>query len=542
MKTNHKDIPCANHPHILVHITWTERETGPISIRGYAVDAETGVRKDYSKDRKRTARNRSEIPAKQEHLYNCICAEVERHERRAAEKAASPAEENKSLFRIAFEEVESSGDTIGSNWGPDTHDSWLTYFRRNILHNLEVVGIENWMQQDTDDLRAKLLDEILASKKSYGYESVATETLRKNLAACDQIYRAMCARYPVLPSISFCDSAPPKAPKPEHIKSLLPKVRSSLVAQIEDLVCISPRLAIAAVAMYDCGLRTAEAAAVWRDVILAYDDCLAILVQYQVKDGKRTRILKTENAYRQVPLSNWGTAMIRQCLSNLSSTQDGEENLACDVRLLTRTLKGFLVKAGLTKKDFEEATQVMREKPDIDGLRRRVQDVNAYILRHDWASRARNICGLPSMVIDILLGHDVKIPAKRREDLRLPQQQVSLSRELERHVHNPKYSKHPGITPYSLTHSTDIDLIPFDVIRLHNASNEDIDVKLDIESIVNSENILIIAPNESQIHSTGRNISTNCRRLPDTPIIGKSLTKEEEASEKEKEQKKEGQE
>lgn len=535
MKTNHKDIPCDKYPHVSVHITWSEAADGSANIRGYAINTETGVRMAYSKDRKRTARNRSEIPAKQEHLYNCICQEVARHERRAAEKAVSPVGESKSLFRIAFEEVESSGDTIGSNWGPDTHDSWLTYFRRNILPNLEVVGIENWMQQDTDDLRVKLLDEILVSKKSYGYENVAAGTLRKNLAACDQIYRAMCARYPVLPSISFCDSVPPKSPKPEHIKSLLPKVRSSLVAQIEDLVCISPRLAIAAVAMYDCGLRTAEAAAVWRDVILAYGDCLSILVQYQVKDGKRTRILKTENAYRQVPLSNWGKTMISQCIANLSSTQDDGENSVCDVRLLSRTLKVLLIKAGLTKSDFEEATQAMREKPDIDGLRRRVQDVNAYILRHDWSSRARNICGLPSMVIDILLGHDVKIPAKKREDLRLPQQQVSLSHELERHIHNPKHSKHPGITPYSLTHSTDIDLIPFDVIRLHNASNEDIDVKLDIEAIVNSENILIIAPNESQIHSTGRNISTNCRRLPDTPIIGKSLTKEDEASEKEKE-------
>lgn len=538
MASKHKDIPCRDHAHISAHITWSEATDGSANIRGYAINTETGVRMNYSKDRKRTARNRSEIPAKQEHLYNCICAEVARHERRAVEKKASPVDEEKSLFRIAFEEVESSGDTVGPNWSPDTHDSWLTYFRRNILPSLEVVGIENWAQQDTDDLRVKLLDEILVSKKSYGYENVAAETLRKNLAACDQIYRSMCARYPVLPSISFCDSAPPKAPKPEHIKSLLPKVRSSLVAQIEDLVCISPRLAIAAVAMYDCGLRTAEAAAVWRDVILAYGDCLSILVQYQVKDGKRTRILKTENAYRQVPLSNWGKTMISQCIANLSSTQDDGENSVCDVRLLSRTLKVLLIKAGLTKSDFEEATQAMREKPDIDGLRRRVQDVNAYILRHDWSSRARNICGLPSMVIDILLGHDVKIPAKKREDLRLPQQQVSLSHELERHIHNPKHSKHPGITPYSLTHSTDIDLIPFDVIRLHNASNEDIDVKLDIEAIVNSENILIIAPNESQIHSTGRNISTNCRRLPDTPIIGKSLTKEDEASEKEKEQKK----
>lgn len=300
---------------------------------------------------------------------------------------------------------------------------------------------------------------------------------------------------------------------------------------IEKMIDREPRLAMAAVIMYDGGLRTAEAAAVWVDVLYDGDGLTRVLVCYQVQDGVRTKILKTTNAYRMIVLSCWGSTMLYRCLDKLSAELNNTANLTCDPRKLSATLREMLMDAGLTAEDFAAAEQAMREKPDYDGFGRPVFDVCAYILRRDWASRARNICGLTSLEIDVFLGHRVKVPQKKREDLRLIENLTKLSKKLERYVHDPQYSRHPGIVPYKLAHSIDLDLIPYDLIRLRNTSCETVEVKLDIEAILNSEYIEVIVGAAGQQQSTTRYIPTHCVRNCE-PIIGKSYVEEEIEDEK----------
>lgn len=530
MKSSHKDIPCANYPHVSAHITWRASARGPITLRGYLIDSDSGVRKGYSKELKRTAQDPEEIPSKIQILYNALCVEVAQHERRAAKKVTN-SEGEKSDFALALDELELSEEVINSEWSPETRRGWIVYVRRNIIPKLEAVGSQNWTAQDSEDLESTLLKEILSSKKSIGYEDVAKATLQHNLSAFLQIYRSMRIRYPYLPDIHLSGMKNIRVSRPEQLKSLSNKVRRRIAKLVEALIETNPRLAMAAIMMLDCGLRTAEAAAVWKDVIVVHDTVTYVLVCYQVKGGSRTKVLKTSNAYRLVPLTYWGEVMIARCIDRLSQNSYGGANECCDVRTLSKTIREYLIAAGLTKEYLFNAAQIMRERPDIDGNGFRVHDVVAYILRRDWASRARNICGLPSIIIDALLGHQVKIPQKMRADLRHKEKLAEISVKLERYILDPEYSRHPGITPISLTHSTDIDLTPFDVIRLKNTSDELLDLKVDLEAILNAESLNIIAPKDSQYKSIHRYIQTHCQRDRD-PIIGSSFMGEEGESEK----------
>lgn len=525
----HKDIVCRNHPHVSVHITWTETANGPINIRGYAIDSESGIRKDYAKTHKHRAKSNSEIAAKQEHIFNAICAEVARHERRAAIKSTA-SQEATSPFERAFAELKSSPDPVCPDWGDRYTKGSITYFERHLLPMLIKYGNEEWSTSDREALHREIAEQILMSKRSAGHEATANETAYKNLVAADTIYQRMRDYDPSLPEISLRPRYTGRTAKREQIKSLPRKVRRRLARMLEKMIDREPRLAMAAVIMYDGGLRTAEAAAVWIDVIFNSDDLTRVLVCYQVQEGKRVNILKTSNAYRTIVLSHWGSTMLYRCLGKLPIDSDDIANQVCDTRKLSATLRQMLMDAGLTAEYFAAAEQAMREKPDYDGFGRPVFDVCAYILRRDWSSRARNVCGLTSLEIDIFLGHRVKIPQKKREDLRLIESLMVLSKKLERYVHNPEYSLHPGIRPYQLSHSVDFDLIPYDVIRLRNTSDEEVEVKLDVEAVLNAESIEVISVEDAQQQETIRYIPTHCIRSSE-PIIGKSYVEEEEYEE-----------
>lgn len=522
----HKDIPCDKHPHVSIHITWRASARGPITLRGYAIDTDSGIRKDYSREHKRTAHSSEAIPSKIQILYGILCNEVARHERRAANKNTD-SQEATSPFERAFAELKASPDPVCSDWGDRYTKGSITYFERHLLPMLIKYGNEEWSTSDREALHREIAEQILMSKRSAGHEATANETAYKNLVAADTIYQRMRDCDPSLPEISLRPRYTGRTAKREQVKSLPRKVRRRLAKMIEKMIDREPRLMMAAVIMYDGGLRTAEAAAVWVDVIFNSDNLTRVLVCYQVQNGKRVKILKTSNSYRTIALSYWGSTMLHRCLEKLSTDPSDTSNLVCDPRKLSATLREMLMGAGLTAEDFAAAEQAMREKPDYDGFGRPVFDVCAYILRRDWASRARNVCGLTSLEIDILMGHRVSIPKKKREDLRLIESLKGLSKKLERYVHDPKFSQHPGIVPYQLSHSVDLDIIPYDIVRLRNTSDEEVEVKLDIEAVLNAESIEVIVLEDDQQQETTRYIPTHCVRSSE-PIIGGSYIEEKE--------------
>lgn len=516
----HKDIPSAEYPTVSVHITWPDKE-GKVTLRAYAMDTATGVRKEYGKERKIEAKSSAEIPIKQQHLYVRVCKDIARYEIQPV--SAAPVAVLSPMY-LAFDALESSPDPVSSDWSPEYTRKNLTYFKRNVLPIL-AANINDLTADTKEQLRQQITEKILKSGRSIGHEPTAIATAIKELGVADTIYQRMRDFDPALPEITLRTVAGRRS-KNEQMKSIPPAVRREFEGLVEALTAENPRLAMSIICMYDAGLRTAEAAAVWSDVILFTDIASSILVRYQVKNGKRSKLLKTRNSYRLVPFSTWGHTMLARCIAILSAAPDDEAYWVCDTRLLSATVKSMLVKAGLTEDYLTAAERTMRDKPDYDEVGRPIYDVSAYILRRDWASRARNVCGYTSIEIDYSLGHDVKIPKKRREDLRHLSNQAKLSAKLERYVHNPLYSKHPGCSPYSIQHASELEIIPYDVVRLKNTSDECVWVSLDVEAVCNTDSIVILTPKDSQVKSTQRSINTKCKRK-DEPIIGKALLLED---------------
>lgn len=525
----HRDTPCAKHPDTTVHITWTQNDAGkPIVLRGYAIDTNTGVRLDYSDTRKRTARSMHEVMSKHDNLYAAICADIDKHKRKSAVKSSATGADSKSPMLYAFQTLAASTDPVSSDWSPEYEAKNMTHFRRTFLPVLiahEQTG-EEWTDANRDELQKNYVEKILRDKRSMGHEATALETARKTLPAMDTIYQRMRDHDPSLPEISFRPRYTGRHAKNEQLKSLPRRVRRKFKRLLGEYIDKDPRMSMAIIAMYDSGLRTAEAAAIWIDVIIRGEGFATIFVRYQVKHGVRMKLLKTKNAYRFSPMSAWGLAMMDRCLAQLPNDPNDEKMWTCDTRRLSATIRRMLVQAGLTDDYFATAEHAMRERPDYDESGRPIYDVSAYILRRDWASRARSICGYTSLEIDFTLGHEVKIPRKKREDLRHLTAQARLSAKLERYVYDEHHSKHPGITPYAVEHSTDLDLIPYDVIRVRNDSDEPLNVKLDIEAVINVDYIMVVAPQGSQTQATPRYIPTRCTRTTE-PIIGKSHVNED---------------
>lgn len=525
MARHHKDMPSVKYPEVSVHITWTESD-GPITLRAYPIYTASGIKTDYARERKRVAHSRAEVVSKQESLYTAVHHDIELYERQSIVRSTVTTSDTDSPMVRAFNALSTSSDPVSSEWGTSYAAMNVKYFRRNIMPILIATESTEWTNESSDNVQKIIIEKVLSSRRSSGHEATALETARKHLAAADQIYQRMRDYEPLLPELKLRPNYTGHRGKNEKIKSIPLVVRRKFVTLLENFINDDPRLAIAAIAMYDCGLRTAEAAAVWLDVIVTTDSVTCIFVRYQVKEGVRSPILKTKSSYRLVPTSTWGSEMLTKCFDKLYAVPEDETNWTCDTRLLSSTLKTFLLKAGLSEDYFADADLAMRNRPDYDQTGRPIFDVSAYILRRDWSSRARNICGFTSLEIDFVLGHEVYIPKRKREDLRQLENQTRLAKKLERYVHDARYSSHPGVTPYAVGHSSDLDIIAYDLIRVRNTSSECVNIKIDIEAAVNGETITIIVPEDSQTDSTVRYIRAHCTRNTE-PVIGSSYIKED---------------
>lgn len=521
---NYINLQSTSDPDVCVHITWTVTAGNKITLRAYAIDKSSGIRKDYSKERKRTAASEEGIPAAQQHLFHVVCADVAQHVEKKTAQHKNIADHS-SAISLAFELLKVSGEAVSSSWGPASHRSAMIYFERNILPAL-LAHEGDWSDEDTELLFSSLVEGVLRKKRSAGIPSVAESSVRKNLIASDKIYQRLLDFDNCLPAISLRPRFIGRHSQTEQIKSLPQGVRQLFASKLKEFIYRDPRLALSMIAMFDCGLRTAEAAAVWLDVICFTPAVSFISVYYQIKDGNRTKILKSTSSYRRVPLTTWGTTMIKLCCSHMPADSSDDTFWVCDNKKLSSTVKKLLLECGLTDDYISSMQDIMLASPEYDDEGKPIHDISAYILRRDWGSRARNICGLSSLEIDYLLGHKIKIPQRKRADFTSLSTQAYMSQKLERFVYDPQVSTHPGCTPYSIGHSTELDFIPYDIIRLVNSSDEPISVKLDIEAVVNSEPMVVIAPNSSRTFHASRYISTNCRRV-NGDIIGDSTLKED---------------
>ena len=516
-----KDVPISHH-NSTAHITWSvdTNSNKPITLRGYAVDSESRVKIESCKMHKQVANTISEIEIRQNILVSRIKNDLEKIKNRDtnSNKISSESESISDLVK-AFKELINLDDPIKYTWAHSTRKKYTAFFENKILPFLINLDHE-FTDDDLADLKESLVEKALKDKRSIGRVDVTTEGVKTRLMAAQCIYDRMRIIDPSLPTINLDIGFTGKVIHPEQQKSIPAHIRKEIIKRLVKLIPINPQLAAAAILMFGLGLRTAEAAAVNLGELIKFQGTKILFVKYQIIENERTEILKSVNAYRKIPLVHWVSEMLDLCSSYLTEEMKENEYL-CNPHDLSAQIKKIIMNSGVTEEYINITKEDMLRHPDLDTKRKPIHDVHAYIFRRDWASRAKNICGLSSLEIDYLMGHENKMPQKDYADFRQNEFLIDVVKKLERYIFNPKISKHPGCSPYSLKHAQDISIIPYDVIRIRNNDICPIRVDLDIEAALNAESITVISPINSYITGKVRHIPTNGLQSS-LPMIGSS--------------------
>lgn len=510
-------------PEISVHITYREKQSKTI-LRGYAIKTSDGCRVDGSKTVVRAANCPESVPLAEQYLVSAVMAALprERSSRRSFNNIEELNTENEMVKTFML--LKENGVDFPC-WSEATKNRHMTYFKRNILPVLKTYVGEEFIGSDLDELRKKILDDILHSGRSKQVLSTAETTVNASLAGAAIIYERMREENPSLPDIALAIPRKYKRILPKQVKALPEVVRRRFFVALENLVDSEPKMVFAAVLMADAGLRTSEAAGVLpQQLLLEEDDRITVPVLYQEKQGERTAVLKTESAYRLVPLSYWGSELIRRSCKQIGDVPD-DQPLVPTKELSTWILR-LLRKCGCDDTFMQSARDAQSQEPEMDKDGRAVHDIAAYVLRRDRTDRWRNCCGLTcdpdgESELDYLLGHQA--PHKRRKtNMRLPEQRKALAEKLERYVYNNIISRNPALKPIEVEHGNDIDLTPFPHIRIQNNGDEPLNIHIDVEATEGSEPISLTYPGAA-LHgdATIRRINTGGVRIG-RPIIGQS--------------------
>ena len=486
-----------SNPNINALLRYTPHEDGTIRISGYAVDAKTGIRLDGVKAKVKQAKAPEDIALKEGYLIQAILADL-------PSVNSSPRTHHSAFpdgyVSSAFRELLEGGDNISPSWNPKTRDEHMAYFRRNILPFLSALEAANLVMTETDleALKESLIRQAAENKKSKQNMRSIQQTVNKSLAAAEKIYSRMCEIHSELPEIHLHNGARITKFQPEQAKSLPPAIRYRMIRLLEDTVDDDPNFAFHAILMFAFGLRDGEACAVTKQQVIYHKTRVLVSVEQQVKDGEVTDILKTSNSYRVVVGPYWPRIMMQQCEDRLAAI--GEEiSPYIDVSEFSSRLKVMLQRSGCEAGFFRAAQVLMDHYPDKvdDSIN---LDVTSYILRRDYASRARNICGLSNDEIDALLGHKRMWGVKRSQvNTARTDDQAKIAEKLERFVYNPEISLNPEFAPISLFLDQDMTLIPFNAYVFRNDSNLPLWVELCLTASEPDEEIALVTNTDAKV-------------------------------------------
>ena len=149
------------------------------------------------------------------------------------------------------------------------------------------------------------------------------------------------------------------------------------------------------------------------------------------------------------------------------------------------------------------------------------EDFSAYILRRDWASRARNICGYTSVEIDLQLGRKVDTPRYKRPNLKLAAEQEKLAAKAERYVYSLVGTQNPEYTPILLQAGDRKEIPTFKTVKYCNGSDKPVLVAITFDAMENADAVQLTAPCGAMRKTafTSRPDDPNQRR--NRPIIGR---------------------
>ena len=497
---------------IKVLLRITPHADGSIRISGHLYSEKTG--ETLTNDLVRTARNEKEMHVKEDQLLNALIKQqLPLFKASTVRKTSRFTIDANGIFNKAFQALEEEVKTqdvdgnlksnVFTTWNGDTCDRYLTYFKRNLLPmlcDLEDTGndLSSFEDEELETIKKRLESQAISSGKSSKKIRLVSQSVEKQLAAAEKIYQRMKGLEPALPDIHFSSEQRVKQFQPEHAKSLPDNIRYALIRLLTNMVSVDPNLTFHILMMFVGGLRDGEACAVTEEQLLINDAYAAVSVISQVKDGNLVPILKTTNAYRIVIFPFWGKEMIRQCIEKLHK-EGTQITPIMDVSFFSATIKRILLECGCNASFFRAAQVLMDKLPDKVGDEI-CTSVEAYILRRDFASRCKNICGLNNDEIDALLGHKREKGSKRsRVNFANPDAQEEVAAKLERFVYDPLVSRNPEFAPLQLAIDQDFKLIPYNKYVLVNNTNQPMIVDLALFAQEPDENINLVITGKSSM-------------------------------------------
>lgn len=487
---------------VIAHVTYREQPNGTYVVRATPRFESVVENERVAREIKRVAKTRADV----ERVAQQAANEIARRVRDATSKIAR-ANKGKAALQSAvaqaFYLLRDSDDPIKHEWDTELRRKVLLRFEHRVLPLLDVYPDDELVDLDRDRLRAEIEELVLKNPHSGEKRGNHRRTAQRYMAEAEVIYQRLRMIDPELPDIHFVVGRANTRglPLPEQLRYLPEDVERRFLSRLKKGIKSSPKLVFGAVLMYDAGLRTGEAAAANHHDICERDSFSVVKVRCQEIDGKRDGRLKTEAAYRDVPLSHWAREMLKQCASAF-----GDIPPDCSAALvlgaaLSVWIKRTLTECGFTPKFWAAAEKEMDTEPD-DMF---ADDVTAYVLRRNAASRWLNTEAWTRDEIDACLGHEIEGSKRQRLDLRLAENMAMLAAKRERHICDDALSRHPAIAPITLRHGRDQKVIPFERADFINDADEPLLIQFSTEASELGEVISVTGPpgsirNWSEIH------------------------------------------
>ena len=359
-----------------------------------------------------------------------------------------------------YQQFHEAGYPVHPDWRPGTNHSAKLAFKRTIPHICAALADGCDPQNLAVAIHDRVRDDVQSNANARDRSSI-DKTVRKNMLWCDAVLNAMRLAYPGRPELEIRLNVPDGhglSVLREQAKALPQNVREALAEYLTDCCRLydarlaltspdcanpeelrhqiqtlekvisdeNPRYVLVMLMMYDAGLRTSEAAAVTGDSLrllncAGHHATSLVLVQCQARDGKRCRILKSENAYRTTVLSHWGHVMVQSVLRYLAVFDSQWPQQVTDPKGASAWILQRLRVLGVSDCCLSNTAASLMAAGEHGLLAS--EDLSAYILRRDCATRWAFRCGLSLDTIDILLGH---------------------ARYRHRGIHQPLCPQHPG--------------------------------------------------------------------------------------------------
>ena len=499
-----KTIHTTPEKNINVRINKKYAADGTCRLSGVAFDTQTG--QQIGGRLKRKARDAEDAVYKEKQLCNALISRLHRKNSSQTKKTKKDRSST-SQIAIVLERFKSSGRGV-DGWSDTTLHAVITAFEHQLLPVLQAyedVGeVDDSVIENFKEMRSQ---EVLQHGRSRGVPEVAARSVSKSLSSQLRLYQELIDYNEIfgqsemrLPIVTYFMKRIRGKPDLEQAKSLPEAVRQKMIRRLEELVSIEPKEVFATVIMFDVGLRTGEAAAVYPGDIqyrtIDQYTFATLAVLWQDKDDFRSPILKTRSSYRIVPLSRWACGMLEKCQRYFGEFDWSSGRVLVPNRRLSAWIAKLLKECGCDDVFMSQAQKLQSLFPntDIDGSV--VFDIAAYLLRHDAASRMRNICGFSQFEIDRMLGHEpsVRAATNSRPTFKTAEELFPLAQKLERYQYDPA----AGYAPVCLTADGSQQLIPFQENLIHTEGTEPSMVTIDIEAEEPGESIVITVSNPAQ--------------------------------------------